>query len=150
MGEDTMDMQDTLDMQDTMEDGLMVMPTMERKRGQLNLNPRQTLIPIFFMEDTMDMRDTLDMQDTMEDGLMVMPTMERKRGQLKLNPKQKLKLIPIFFMQDTMGMQDTMEDGLMGMPTMASMCKRPEESQNNLSQFSITSCKVYLHRSSYI
>merc|ERR1719167_1140092 len=73
-----------------------------------------------------------------------MPTMERKRGQLKLNPKQKLKLIPIFFMQDTM------EDGLMGMPTMASMCKRPEESQNNLSQFSITSCKVYLHRSSNI
>merc|ERR1712189_40978 len=143
-----MGMQDTLDMQDTMEDGLMVMPTMERKRGQLNLNPRQTLIPIFFMEDTMDMQDTLDMQDTMEDGLMVMPTMERKRG--------KLKLIPIFFMEDTMGMQDildmqdTMEDGLMGMPTMASMCKRPEESQNNLSQFSITNCKVYLHRSSNI
>merc|ERR1711862_817665 len=101
------DMQDTLEMQDTMEDGLMVMPTMERKRGQLNLNPRQTLIPIFFMEDTMDMRDTLDMQDTMEDGLM-------------------------------------------GMPTMANMCKRPEESQINLSQFSITSCKVYLHRSSNI
>merc|ERR1711942_299498 len=67
------------------------MPIMERKRGQLNLNPRQKLIPIFFMEDTMDMQDTLDMQDTMEDGLM-------------------------------------------GMPTMASMCKRPEESQNNLSQ----------------
>merc|ERR1711872_883683 len=87
-----------------------------------------------------------------------MPTMERKRGQLNLNlnPRQKLKLIPIFFMEDTKGMQDildmqdTMEDGLMGMPTMASMCKRPEESQNNLSQFSITSCKVYLHRSSNI
>merc|ERR1712234_17333 len=145
-------MQDTLDMQDTMEVGLMGMLIMERKRGQLNLNPRQKLIPIFFMEDTMGMLDTLDMQDTMEDGLMVMPTMERKRGQLKLNPKQKLKLIPIFLMEDTMDMQDildmqdTMEDGLMGMPTMASMCKRPEESQNNLSQFSITSCKVYLHR----
>merc|ERR1712221_31467 len=98
----------------------------------------------------MDMQDTLDMQDTMEEGLMDMHTMERQRGQ------QKLKLIPIFFMEDTMGMQDildmqdTMEDGLMGMPTMASMCKRPEESQNNLSQFSITSCKVYLHRSSNI
>merc|ERR1719283_226804 len=110
------------------------MPIMARKRGQLNLNPRQKLIPIFFMEATMDI----------------------KRGQLKLNLKQKLKLIPIFFMEDTMGMQeildmqDTMEDGLMGMPTMASMCKRPEESQNNLSQFSITSCKVYLHRSSNI
>merc|ERR1719300_1841707 len=134
----------------------MGMPIMERKRGQLNLSPRQKLIPIFFMEDTMDMQDTLDMQDTMEDGLMGMPIMERKRGQLnlsprqKLIPKQKLKLIPIFFMEDTMGMQDisdmqdTMEDGLMGMPTMASMCKRPEESRNNLSQFSITSCKVYL------
>merc|ERR1712221_51158 len=66
-----------------------------------------------------------------------MPIMERKRGQLNLNPRQKL--IPISFMEDTMGM-----------PTMASMCKRPEESQNNLSQFSITSCKVYLHRSSNI
>merc|ERR1711862_909073 len=112
-------------------------------------------IPIFFMEDTMGTQDTLDMQDIMEDGLMAMPTMERKRGQLKLNPKQKLKLIPIFFIEDTMGMQDildmqdTMEDGLMDMPTMASMCKRPEESQNNLSQFSSTSCKVF-HRSSNI
>merc|ERR1712189_21600 len=74
--------------------------------------------------------------------------MERKRGQLKLNPRQKL--IPISFMEDIMGMQDTLEDGLMGMPTMASMCKRPEESQNNLYQFSITNCKVYLHRSSNI
>merc|ERR1711872_694401 len=114
----------------------------------------QKLIPIFFMEDTMDTQDTLDMQDTMEVGLMGMLIMERKRGQLKLNPRQKL--IPIFFMEDTMDMQDTldiqgtMEDGLMGMPTMASMCKRPEESQNNLSQFSITNCKVYLHRSSNI
>merc|ERR1711872_165980 len=75
-----------------------------------------------------------------------MPTMERKRGQLKLNPKQKLKLIPIFLMEDTMDMQDILDM----LPTMASMCKRPEESQNNLSQFSITSCKVYLHRSSNI
>merc|ERR1719283_445184 len=147
-------MQDTLDMQDTMEDGLMGMPIMERKRGQLKLNPRQKLIPISFMEDTMDTQDTLDMQDTMEDGLMGMPIMERKRGQLKQNPRQKL--IPISFMEDIMGMQDildmqdTMEDGLMGMPTMASMCKRPEESQNNLSQFSITNCNVYLHRSSNI
>merc|ERR1712033_95218 len=81
--EDTMAMQDTLDMQDTMEDGLMGMPIMERKRGQLNLNPRQKLIPIFFMEDTMGMLDTLDMQDIMEDGLMGMPTMASAKGQKK-------------------------------------------------------------------